>query len=357
MQSRKNSVVIAAAGSGKTTHIVKSALASDERALIATYTLNNASEIRKKLFELSGVIPSRIEIMTWYRFLLADWIRPYGNYFYPHRVENINFHGNPPQYARKTDKNFYIDLERRVYRDRASALALTCNRTSDQRVINRLSRLYRRIYIDEVQDLRGYDLDLLELLLDSDIGVTLVGDNRQATFFTNRSMKYKKYVGYKIVDKFAKWENEGRCKIEHLSYSFRCNEKICHFADRIFPDGRKTIKGNDTKTGHDGIFIVSPHNVASYIKCFRPQVLRYDRRETCQGHIALNYGDSKGLTFPRVLVFPFGKLTTALKTGDFSTLADITAAKTYVAATRARHSVAFVYNGECGIEGVNRWQG
>ncbi|MCY4019340.1 MAG: AAA family ATPase [Chloroflexi bacterium] len=352
-----NDVIIAAAGSGKTSRIVKRASNSDVSSLIVTYTLNNECEIRRKLYETNGVLPEHVTVMTWFRFLLSQWIRPYGNFVYPYRVANVNFHGKPFRFARKTSSSFYIDSDHRVYRDRTAALALKCNCTSGQRVLKRLAQIFDHIYIDEVQDLRGYDLDLLEALLDSDIGVTLVGDNRQATFFTNRSMKYAKYLGYRIVDKFAEWENAGRCETEHLSHSFRCNQMICDFADLIFPDASNTEARNDSNTGHDGVFIVNPQDVTSYIQCFRPQVLRYDRSEPCQGHRALNYGDSKGLTFPRVLVFPFRKLTAALKSGNFNSLADITAAKTYVAVTRAQHSVAFVHDGACEIEGVQIWHG
>lgn len=355
MRSHKNKVIIAAAGSGKTTQIVSRARESNDRSLIVTYTLNNESEIRRKFYELNRVIPQNVTIVTWFRFLLSDWIRPYGNYVHPHRIANINFHGKPSWYTKKADIKFFVDVDQRVYRDRTSQFAIKCNTESGLRVMRRLTQLYNHIYVDEVQDLRGYDLDLLELLLESDINVTLVGDNRQSTYQTNRSMKNSRYVGYKILDKFFEWENEARCEVELLDRSFRCNQAICDFADRIFPEAPNTVAGNHNITGHDGLFVVRSKDVASYINCFRPQVLRYNRAQKCQGYDALNFGDSKGLDFPRVLIFLFEKLNQVLNTGDFTCLAPISAAKIYVAVTRARHSVAFVCDSECRIDGVSSW--
>jgi superfamily I DNA/RNA helicase len=44
-----------------------------------------------------------------------------------------------------------------------------CNEKSGGAVIHRLENIYNYIYIDEVQDLSGYDLDLIELLFRSKI--------------------------------------------------------------------------------------------------------------------------------------------------------------------------------------------
>ena len=51
---------------------------------------------------------------------------------------------------------------------------------------------------------------MIELLLDSDIEVVLVGDHRQATFQTNKSAKNKGFGRAKIIDKFEEWAMAGR---------------------------------------------------------------------------------------------------------------------------------------------------
>ena len=55
---------------------------------------------------------------------------------------------------------------------------------------------------------------------------------------------------------------------------------------------------------------------------------------------ANNIGASKGRGYDRVLVFATKPMLAYLKTGDVSKAGD--RSKLYVAATRARHSVAFV---------------
>lgn len=73
-----NKLIIAAAGSGKTTHLVNEALKIKEsRVLITTYTEANEREIRKKFFELNGCIPNNITIQTWFSFLIQHGVKPY----------------------------------------------------------------------------------------------------------------------------------------------------------------------------------------------------------------------------------------------------------------------------------------
>lgn len=51
-----NKLVIAAAGSGKTTYLINNALSvpENENVLITTYTEANADEIRKKILDING---------------------------------------------------------------------------------------------------------------------------------------------------------------------------------------------------------------------------------------------------------------------------------------------------------------
>ena len=51
-----NRLIIAAAGSGKTTYLVRQAMQQSDSVLITTYTIANELEIRKKIVELSMVL-------------------------------------------------------------------------------------------------------------------------------------------------------------------------------------------------------------------------------------------------------------------------------------------------------------
>ena len=69
---------------------------------------------------------------------------------------------------------------------------------------------------------------------------------------------------------------------------------------------------------------------------------------------ALNFGDAKGLEFDRVLIIPHGPIKKYLKSGDVNNVKG-SLSKFYVAVTRARYSVAFLYDEECSV-GCTEWQ-
>lgn len=218
------------------------------------------------------------------------------------------------------------------------------NSISGGLVIERLQNIYDIIMVDEVQDLAGTDLDSLYLLLKSNICNIIVGDNRQATYFTNNSSKNKKYRGQSIFDLFSELQKEGLCSIDYKMDCFRCNQLICKIADSLYPDMPKTISKNDEKTGDDGVFYIQSSEVLEYVKKYSPVVLRYDKRTKGipESFSPLNFGKSKGLTFDRVLIYPNGPINKFLKDDYEAVNKPKTKAGIYVALTRARYSVTFV---------------
>jgi DNA helicase-2/ATP-dependent DNA helicase PcrA len=68
----------------------------------------------------------------------------------------------------------------------------------------------------------------------------------------------------------------------------------------------------------------------------------------------MNFGESKGLTFERVLIYPHGPARSWLAL-DVISHVEKSATKMYVAITRAKYSVAFVFDGKtCGVPAA-RW--
>lgn len=337
----KNKLIVAAAGSGKTTHIVKEALNNaPKKTLIITYTNNNREEIEKKIKELHGFIPNHIIVKSWYTFLLSDLIRPYQNYVYEDRIEGVYFPNGPIyRFATKTNiKSYFLNKNNEVNKDRLSELAELIAHKCKYKNITRISELYDFIYIDEVQDMAGYDLEIFNFLMHSSIKVLFVGDIRQATYATNNTNKNKKYKGINIIHYFI--EKTDICDIDQsLNISYRCNEFICNFSDSLFDGMVSTFSGNEERTGHDGVFIVHPNDVEEYLQKYNPQCLRYDARTALPN--AINFGDSKGLTFDRVLIKPTTKMEKYLKTGELD-LNETTLAKFYVALTRAKYSVGII---------------
>ncbi|WP_332752338.1 UvrD-helicase domain-containing protein [Sphingomonas sp. RB1R13] len=332
-------------------------MASDHgiTALI-TYTRSNVREIQLKAYERVAAIPSHIEVLSWYTFLLRELARPYRSAMHKRRIEGIHWvEGTSAQFVPefKTSAHYFLGGER-IYSDKIAKFICECDRKSGGAIMRRLKQRFSHIIIDEVQDMAGYDLDVLELILKSDIPVTLVGDHRQAILSTNNSPKHKKFAGPAIIRKFEIWKTAGLVSIEYETHTHRCNQAIADLGDSFFPNEPKTVSRNDVITDHDGVFLVASADVDEYVKHFSPQVLRHNVKTLCGPHDALNFGEAKGLTFPRVLIFPHGGAKSWLASGKLS-FVEKSAARMYVAATRARYSVAFVFDGKtCAIPAI-RW--
>jgi DNA helicase-2/ATP-dependent DNA helicase PcrA len=248
-------------------------------------------------------------------------------------------------------RRYYFTKDLRIHSDKASKFSCKVIERSDEAPIRRLERIYDCLFFDECQDLAGYDLDLVEYLLQSEIELQLVGDYRQTTFLTHPPRRNRKYIGPKQLDKFKEWETSGLCTIDHHDYSYRCVQEICDFADKFHPDAPDTVSRNKTATEHDGVFAVRRGDLQNYYEEYRPQPLRYDKRTKCEFGSPLNFGASKGMTFERTLIYPHRKLHAYLCSGN---LADAGNAleKIYVAITRARQSVAFVIDDDAEVTGL-----
>ncbi len=339
-----NSIILASAGSGKTTEIVTQACSNEsDRAALVTYTINGRSEFSNKAYKQFGAIPPHASLNTWYTFLLRHFVRPYQNHLYDPRVVGINFNrGQSARFAKASDiGRHYFSSQGRLYLDKVAKFACKLIETTQGLPLRRIEQIFGRLYIDEAQDLSGYDLEFLELLLKSDVDVTLVGDHRQATYTTNDSAKNKKYARAGIVAKFEEWERAGLCEITYLTHSYRCIQPICDFADLFYPGFPKTVSRNNNVTGHDGLFLVGKSEVEAYRSTYGPQTLRYNRSQLEVSGKPMNYGAAKGMTFERTLIYPNGPFLRYLKTGKIED-AGKEIPKLYIAVTRAKQSVAFV---------------
>lgn len=192
-----NQVILASAGSRKTTHLVSEALAlGNKRILITTYTNENLRQICNYFVEQHGYVPNNVTLVTWYVFLLQDCVRPYQSSITSGpRISSIVFDDLPDavRFIKKgTVDRYYLTRSRDLYRDRAAEFAFEVDKRSQGLVIKRLERIYDHIFLDEVQDLAAYDLEILDKLFQSNIPTFSVGDPRQAIFSTNRGSKNKK---------------------------------------------------------------------------------------------------------------------------------------------------------------------
>jgi DNA helicase-2/ATP-dependent DNA helicase PcrA len=348
MPSSENRVIVACAGSGKTTRLVGESLASrDRRIAIVTYTNNNIREIIKRFGELNSGVPNHVDVVTWFGFLLRQCARPYQRCKYAEkRIESFQFvDGQSARYIAETDtRRHYFANGDLIYSDKIARFVVECEERSHQSVTARLRQIYTDIFIDEFQDLAGWDWELIKMFLRSGIRTTLVGDPRQHIYSTNPSQKNKQYLGINVVKLVKIWERSGLCKIESaMNGTYRCNQAICNFVNGLWPEVAAMKSLRDDATEHDGVFSVAENAVEEYVERFSPQVLRYNKKAKSYGYDALNFGSAKGLQFGRVLIVPTEPIKNYLETGDLRHLTSKD--RLHVAVTRARHSVAFVFDG------------
>lgn len=350
-----NQLTLAVAGSGKTQSIVDACVAADsaERILVLTYTAANQQELMDRLATSSGH-RHNVEVRGWFSFLLNDIARPYLPFLYQgKRIEGFDFKSLPQQGIANDQWRRYFNKHGEARRVHLPQLAHGVNEAACGKPIARIERVYDCIFIDEVQDLCGWDLEVLRLLMASSIPLQLVGDVRQAIISTNdREPKNKKYQKMKIWDWFRREEKLGRLSISQMNKSHRCRPEITALADSLFsPElGFDATESLNTKTtAHDGIFLVKSEDVSAYVQVFSPMFLRWSAGsgKGFDDLAPLNIGKSKGLSSDHVLVVPTAEMAKFLQRA--TPLEPQRAAYLYVAVTRARQSVAFVLDrpGDC----------
>src|SRR5260221_4325985 len=248
-----NRLTLSAAGGRKTQSIVDRCREAPEgrRILVLTYTQNNQRELTGRV-AVHRPLEAHVEVIGWFSFLLGHWVRPYLPLCWPGRLlRGLNFDGDPGRYA--TGERRFLDDDGRAYKLHLAQLALRTHQASGSAVLDRVGRLYHEIHIDEVQDLDGWDLELLAELFDSPIDLHLVGDLRQALIQTNvRDPKNSQFKGMKIKRWFDGHHLRGALEIAQSTDTLRSNQQISDFADSIFDASwgfERTVSRNTEVTG------------------------------------------------------------------------------------------------------------
>ncbi|OCJ05384.1 ATP-dependent DNA helicase [Rhizobium sp. AC27/96] len=361
-----NKLVIAAAGSGKTTYLIRQALAvGAKRVLITTYTESNEEEIRRKFFEIHGSVPDNIHIQTWFSLLIEHGIKPFQGQLFDWNVGGMllvsqrsgfrrrDRQGRPVYWGEEDFRRCYFDRRDRVYSDKLSKLVIRCNEVSDGAVFERFSRIFPYIFVDEVQDLAGHDLDILLALFRGPSNVVLVGDPRQVTYVTHHEARLKKYRDGRIAD-FVRTELPRKitCDIDVTSLvtSHRNSTAICELSSKLYPamaatDACTCVGCRQPIPADAGLYIVRRKDLPRYLESIRPVQLRWGSNiRVGSGDLPVfTFGRSKGLGFDRVIIYPTTEMVDWLKDPQ-SPLKSETRAKLYVALTRARHVVAVVFD-------------
>lgn len=341
----KNNLLIAVAGAGKTTTLVKRAYSIDNgNVLITTFTNANEQQIKEKFYELFGCVPQHVYIQSYWSFLLEHGVRPFQGRIYEGEITGMHLiSGQSARFIPESRfKQHYLTPQGKLYSDKVAKLATRCDQKSGGNVIERLAKCFRYIFIDEIQDFASWDLDFFKLLFKSSINVTMVGDPRQGTYSTTNGRKNKQFSRSHIIDFFDEVGDEVLKDDKSLSINYRCVQEICDLADKLYPNFDATKSGNQISSGHDGVFFVDEKEVPAYLNRYNPMQLRDSVvTDVDPNYEVLNFGASKGLQFERVIIYPSEPMRRWLKDHN-SPLTDKGRAKFYVALTRARQSVAIV---------------
>ena len=378
---KNNKLIIAAAGSGKTTFLINEAMKfKDEKVLITTYTEANEEEIKKKFIKRFKCVPSFVKIQTWFSFLIQHGVKPYqgtfnemlfqkeikgmllneGKYGIKYTFRKFGKEINIPYKEDGEFEQHYFTNSGKIYSDRLPKFVVKANDASSGEVVNRISRIYQHIFIDEIQDLAGYDLEFIKLLFQTNSNILLVGDPRQVTYLTHHENKYGKYQEGKIKEFIVE---ECKKKIPYeidetsLGSSHRNNKPICEYSSKLHdsehfnsiePCTCEECRNYNEEA--EGIYLVRETNIENYLERFNPIQLRWNSLQEVNPNFRVyNFGESKGKTFHRVIIYPTEKMEKWIYNNK-TDLPFSTRAKFYVAITRAKFSVAIISNFPDGVE-------
>ena len=369
-----NVCYIAAAGAGKTQLIINDSTkryeghANSKIICIVTFTQHNQYKTIQRVKALySGIIPKRIIVIGWYKFLMDFIIKPFkGDVIKELYHRHVGFVFNSKDrsiiktdngYIRKkcsTEEKYLINGN--IDSQNISEFAYKCILKNETVFAQRLEQIFDVIYFDEAQDFCGYDLDIISTIIRSPTDCIIVADPRQHTYSSNNNSKYKKYTGK--PDLFIKEKVNTRTKTyididyETLSKSHRCHPAICELASKLYTEYPATTPNIETQDLRalefdkpQGVFLILENHVDEYRFEMKPLELYW---EGCENYKIdddtkrMNMGESKGDETNAVLIHPTKKMEAWLSKNE--KLAEITLSKFYVALTRARYCAGIIVN-------------
>lgn len=356
-------VILAVAGSGKTYYICHS-IDPLKRNLILAFTHENVFNIKRELIDAFGNVPDLTAVTTFDSFVYHNFILPYepsigahfGNPTFvsrgitmvdppPRQIKAPN--GNPVpnvRYSAKNKLSHYVSSREKYYCSTLSELALQVKKGREslvKRGAARLDLFYDSILIDEFQDFRAYDYDLIIKIAKSLPDVTLVGDFYQHSVSgTNNSGKpflVSKRGEVTYSEFVEKIKNEGfEVDETSLKESRRCSGKVCKFV-------RQKINIPIFSThDNEGEIIWAENEIDSLLLDDRILKLLYKDSDTYT-FLAMNWSYSKGNTIDSACVILTNKFE-QLGRDDFSLtgISQSTLNKLYVALTRSKGNVFLI---------------
>lgn len=349
-------LILAVAGSGKT-YLICNSINSEKRNLILAFTHENIKNIHHELLKRFGAIPENTIVSTFHGFLFGNCIQPYHNMICglygvkPFSCEGVMFFSPPKPmngakynvaYVKDNRLKHYIP-RKKYYCSLMAKLILKNSRTLLMAVLNRINKFYDAIFIDECQDYRNDEYELLSAITQGfDGDIFLVGDYYQHSVSGNNNTgkpfgtakKPKTYQEYKkIIERFGVTIDETQ-----LCKSRRCSKPVCDFVKNKL--GIK-IESYDDHAGE--VTMVSKVAEAEHILS-DDSICKLLLRDSGKYRFkCFNWSYSKGDTYEKTCVILTGD-TSNLMDNSFrcDCIAPITRNKLYVALTRSRTDVYLI---------------
>lgn len=340
------------------------------KVLVVTYTTSNQNELRRRFREAYGKFSSRFVVKGLFSFYLEDMVRPYQRALFHRRINEIFFNDRNPHLKPKSKfpfpgcqeqlgdksynpRHFLTGCETKAHTGFLAKLATRIAKTTKSAAAVRLGEIYSKVYFDEVQDLVGWDYDVLKVLSKTmKSPISCVGDFRQTVYETSFGHKQPQ----KAKEKIAAFKDMG-FDLQSLPLNRRCIQTLCTIADAVHKgEYEPTKSGVDDVPAefahHVGAFIVKHSNVAAYIAAYDPTVLRWQvnsgKKILPKGARCYTFGSSKGLGFDRIMILPAESQEHFILEDNpvFPPEAETAQNKMYVAITRARYSIGFIVKDE-----------
>lgn len=356
-------VILAVAGAGKTYHICHD-INPKKRNLILAFTHENIHNIQKELCDAYTCIPELTTVSTFDSFVYHELILPYepsiaDHFGHPNFVScGICMVDPPPQiiklkkgisianpaYKSKDRLAHYITRGKQYYCATLSELVLQVKKKREsliKRVADRLNMFYDCVMIDEFQDFREHDYDLIIALAKQLKNVVLVGDYYQhSVSATNNSGKpFKKKSTDVSYNEFVKELERIGFKVDTttLNKSRRCSKEVCEYIR-----SKLGIEITSCNINHGSVIWVDD-NALSILE--DPTIIKLVYKgASSYTFIAMNWSYSKGDTLDSACV---------ILTKDFENLDDknfsvnhisiVTLNKLYVAMTRSRNNLYLMH--------------
>lgn len=354
-------VILAVAGAGKTYTLCKN-VDVNKRNIILAFTNQNIKNIIKELNENHDKTLENTYVYTFDSFKYNFFIRPYEPIIAKHfgiktfTSKGVSLVTPPPRLINNYPNPNYKDsglFEHYVIKDKyycanLSELILKVKKKGEYNLfdtaITNINKFFDYIYIDEFQDFRQHDYELMEKIIKKSKNIVLVGDyfqhsvnaknNTGKPFKVGNSRQTKRIITYEEYIKLLK-DLKLEVDTKTLQKTRRCPENICEFIRKKF--NIKIYADNDNKGNI--IFLEDVHKIKEVIE--NNDIIKLVESDSKNYKFnCINWGYSKGDTYNDICVILTERFQNLKEKKDIQYSSIIN--KIYVALTRTKGNLYII---------------